>query len=211
MAVMIDWVRKIHSWYKYKLMLRVAKKTSVISSRAILLRTVNYSFAKKRSDKCVFIDDDSVVGCNFIFESDEGKISIGKRVYIGSGTNLISRSSIDIGDDVTIAWGVYLYDHDSHSLDWRERVKDINAVYNDCKYRKGFCFSKDWSTVETASIKINSKAWIGFNAIILKGVTIGEGAVVGAGAVVTKDVLPYTVVAGNPAKVVKMLQPEEKD
>lgn len=55
-------------------------------------------------------------------------------------------------------------------------------------------------------IIIGDDAWIGFNAIILKGVTIGEGAVVGAGAVVTKDVPPYTVVAGNPAGVVKKLQ-----
>ena len=49
---------------------------------------------------------------------------------------------------------------------------------------------------------IGDRVWIGYRAIVLPGVTIGEGAVVGAGAVVTRDVSPYTIVAGNPAKVI---------
>ena len=61
---------------------------------------------------------------------------------------------------------------------------------------------KNWENVKSAPIKIKDKAWIGFNSIILKGVTIGEGAIVGAGSVVTKDVADYTIVAGNPAVVV---------
>jgi acetyltransferase-like isoleucine patch superfamily enzyme len=48
--------------------------------------------------------------------------------------------------------------------------------------------------------------WIGFNSIILKGVTIGEGAVIAAGSVVTKDVSPYTIVGGNPAKFLKKIE-----
>ena len=51
-------------------------------------------------------------------------------------------------------------------------------------------------------VVIGDRAWIAYKAIILPGITIGEGAIVGAGAVVTKDVAPYTIVAGNPAKVV---------
>ena len=117
---------------------------------------------------------------------------------------------IQIDDDVTIAWGVWIYDHNSHSLDWKERVNDTARIREDIKAGRGFIDSKNWSVVDTKPIHICDKVWIGFNAIILKGVTIGEGAIVGAGAVVTKDVPPYTVVAGNPARVVKKLQPEEK-
>ncbi|MFN7691728.1 MAG: DapH/DapD/GlmU-related protein, partial [Bacteroidota bacterium] len=57
--------------------------------------------------------------------------------------------------------------------------------------------------IASKPIVIHDKVWISFNAIILKGVTIGEGAVVAAGSVVTKDVAPYTMVAGNPAKFIK--------
>ena len=63
--------------------------------------------------------------------------------------------------------------------------------------------------VKIAPVRIGDKAWIGFNAIILKGVTVGEGAIVAAGAVVTKDVPPYTIVAGNPARVIRTLSEPE--
>jgi acetyltransferase-like isoleucine patch superfamily enzyme len=63
----------------------------------------------------------------------------------------------------------------------------------------------DWSVVET---RVCRRASIGSGAVILCGVTIGEGALVGAGSVVTKDVEPHTVVAGNPARVIKKLAPE---
>ncbi len=52
---------------------------------------------------------------------------------------------------------------------------------------------------------IKDKTWIGMNSIILKGVTIGKGSVVAAGSVVTEDVKPYTMVAGNPAKYIKKI------
>lgn len=104
-----------------------------------------------------------------------------------------------------MAWGSYVYDHNSHSLDYKEREKDIIQQLQD--YRNGAIFieNKNWDVVETKPIKICSNAWIGMNCIILKGVTIGEGAIVGAGSVVTKDVPAWTVVGGNPATVIKEL------
>lgn len=143
-----------------------------------------------------------IIGGSFIFETERGHISIGDRVHIGGGM-FISRSSITIEDDVTIAWNVLVYDHNSHSVNWNERRNDTEQEYQD-SIAIGDCLAnKDWNVVKTAPIVIKRKAWIGVGAMILKGVTIGEGAVVGAGAVVTKDVKPWTVVAGNPAIEVK--------
>ncbi|MCZ8192279.1 MAG: DapH/DapD/GlmU-related protein, partial [Microcystis sp. LE19-338.1B] len=59
--------------------------------------------------------------------------------------------------------------------------------------------------IQSAPVVIEDHVWIGFNVGILKGVTIGKGAIIGAGSVVTKDVEPFTVVAGNPAKIIKRL------
>ena len=69
---------------------------------------------------------------------------------------------------------------------------------------------KDWAHVKVAPVSIADKAWIGFNATILKGVTVGEGAVIAACAVVTKPVPPWTVAAGNPARVIRELGAGER-
>jgi acetyltransferase-like isoleucine patch superfamily enzyme len=64
--------------------------------------------------------------------------------------------------------------------------------------------------VKTEPVRICKGAWLGARTIVTKGVTIGEGAVCGMGSVVTKDVAPYTVVAGNPARVIRELGPNER-
>ena len=87
-----------------------------------------------------------------------------------------------------------------------KRRKDIDDELADLRHGRSLSASKDWGFVNTKPIKVCNDAWIGMNVIILKGVTIGEGAIVGAGSVVTKDVPAWTVVAGNPARVVKSLR-----
>lgn len=158
----------------------------------------------KSKKKYLTIGEDCIISGNFIFESTEGQVKIGNHSYIG-GSTFISQSQITIGDNVTIAWGCTIYDHDSHSLDYRLRRKDIDDELRDIRIGVSFIRNKDWSCVKSKPITIENDAWIGMNCIILKGVTIGEGSVIGAGSVVTKDVPPWTVVAGNPARVVKKL------
>jgi galactoside O-acetyltransferase len=145
-----------------------------------------------------------MLNARIIFESKEGAVHIGDRVYIGSDTTIISREKISIGNDVTMAWGITIYDHNSHSLDWRQRIRVVDHFYK--HYGTADCFEAlDWTGVDRAPIVIGDRVWIGFGAVILKGVTIGEGAIIGARSVVSKDVAPYSVVAGNPARVVKTL------
>jgi len=197
---------KLYKYYLRKRRTRLLKGKVDIHPSAILLDSAYFDYRTEEESKRIFIDEESMIGCNFIFESDSGVIKIGKRTFINAGTNIISINEIEIGDDVTIGWNIYIYDHDSHSLDYRFRKDDIERQREDFYANRNFIFSKDWSTVKSAPVKICNKVWIGFNAIILKGVTIGEGAIVAAGAVVTKDVPAWTVVAGNPATIVKKIE-----
>lgn len=131
-----------------------------------------------------------------LFDREGASVKIGSRTFIGS-SSIVSADSVEIGSDVLISWGCVIVDHDSHSVIWNNRKDDVTNWLRGNKY---------WSNVSIAPVRINDKSWLGFNSIILKGVTIGEGAVVGAGSVVTKDVEPYTVVAGNPAKFIKKVE-----
>lgn len=142
----------------------------------------------------------------FIFEKDSGHIQIGNHVHIGAGTKLISINGIEIGNDVTIAWDCTIYDHNSHSIYWDQRKNDTRQEMIDYLESGNPILRKDWSNVKSGSIIIKDKVWIGFGVTILKGVTIGEGAVVAARSVVTKDVPAYTVVGGNPAVVIKKIE-----
>ena len=142
----------------------------------------------------------SILEGTIAFDRENATVLIGARTFIGASL-IVCAEKVEIGDDVLISWGCNIVDHNSHSLDWGSRKNDVLA------WGRG---KKDWSGVKIESIKICSRAWIGLNSIILKGVTIGEGAIIGAGSVVTKDVPPYTVVAGNPACVIREISPDER-
>ena len=133
-------------------------------------------------------------------ERENAYLSVGDRTFIGAG-QISCASRIDVGDDVMIAWGTTIFDHGSHSLSFTKRAND--AV----DWQRG---KKNWSVVSTAPVRIGNKSWIGFGTILLPGVNIGEGAVIGAGSVVTRDVPPWSVAAGNPARVIRELEPNER-
>jgi acetyltransferase-like isoleucine patch superfamily enzyme len=158
------------------------------------------------------IGEKCYINGSFTLERETGKISVGDRTYISAGVNIICASSIEIGSDVLMAWGITIVDHDSHSTRWMERIDDVE------NWRIGLmeggpkraALLKNWNVVAISPVIIGNKVWIGFNSIILKGVHVGEGAVIAAGSIVTKDVPAYCVVAGNPAKVVKELSEDER-
>lgn len=181
----------------------------VLAQTTILLKSCTFKFQGKEESNRVIIGENSMVGCTFIFESDSGEIEIGNNTFINSATNLISKNKIKIGHHVTIAWGCTIYDHNSHSLDYKERQNDIQRQNLDYRNGHDFCYSKDWNTVKSNPITIEDNVWIGFDCVILSGVTIGEGAIVGARSVVRDNVEPWTVVAGNPAKVIKRIKHDE--
>lgn len=116
------------------------------------------------------------------------------RLVIGDYTTINYRTTISVVQSVTIgshcllAGEIKIFDNNSHPLDYRERRKPHVL-----------------GPAEVAPVVIEDDVWIGNNCIILKGVRIGRGAVVAAGSIVTKDVPPFTLVGGNPARVLKRL------
>ena len=103
--------------------------------------------------------------------------------------------SIRIGDCVIFSNHVHIYDNNNHPTDPEIRRKMCMAGFDGDAWK--------WKYADSAPIVIEDNVWIGEYAAVLKGVTIGEGAIVASHAVVTEDVPPYTIVAGNPARVVK--------
>jgi len=136
--------------------------------------------------KRVYLGDGSAIGENCYLNADGGTIKIGRSVLFNRDVHLNSScgGTIEIGDETLIGPGVLMRTA-GHRFD------DQNALIK----RQGHL---------VGDIRIGSDCWIGARAIVLGGVTIGVGAVVGAGAVVTKDVSPHTVVAGVPARAVRM-------
>ena len=190
---------------KRKSNIRKNKQYMDISSESIY--GDNFWIDVRKPSKKVYlkIGTSSYVNGRFIFEKETGQISIGERVHIGE-SNFISIDSIEIGNDVTIAWGCLFYDHNSHSVNWNERAEDTLREIEDIKLYGNPIKNKDWSVVKHKPIIIKDKVWIGADCKILKGVTIGEGAVIGAGSVVTQDIKAWTVAAGNPAKIIREIK-----
>ena len=146
--------------------------------------------------RCRFeIGPQAIFSGYLVLDKDGASARIGPRTFVGKGLIAVAKS-IEIGADVLISWGVTIVDHQSHNVDFEKRAPDVTDWLTG---------QKDWTHVAVAPVKICDKVWIGFGASILPGVTIGEGAVVGAASVVTRDVEPWTVVAGNPARVIRVL------
>jgi acetyltransferase-like isoleucine patch superfamily enzyme len=115
-----------------------------------------------------------------------GEIALGNYCIVLPGATIVSACSITAGDNCMFAAGCYLTDADWHGIYNRTSVPG-----------------------NMAPIRLGNNVWVGYKAIVCKGVTVGDNSIIGTGAVVSKDVPENVVVAGNPAKVVKKLDPEE--
>lgn len=122
-----------------------------------------------------------------VTRTPNASVKIGNRVGI-SGATIYARSKIEIGDDTNIGGNVKLLDNDFHPIDPIARIKN------------------EKEKIGTAPIVIGNNCFIGCNSLILKGVVLGNNCVVGAGSVVTGIFGDNCVIAGNPAKVIRVIE-----
>ncbi|MFO1022638.1 MAG: DapH/DapD/GlmU-related protein [Planctomycetales bacterium] len=171
---------------------------------AVMGRDVEVGFtagcqARRAGQQITIGDHCSIWGtliCN-----EGGNISIGSHTTIRYHTIVGSAVDISIGNYCIISNHVHIYDHNSHPTDPADRMRMLETgFYGD---------AWDWKHSAKKPIVIEDNVWIGFGAVVLKGVRIGEGSIVAACAVVTRDIPSYSVAAGNPARVVKTLKPQE--
>jgi len=127
----------------------------------------------------------------------KGRVSLGKYALV-HGARIVCDDEIRIDDYALISWNVVLMDTYRVPLDPTERRRELEQASARQPRRLG-------AKVAARPIHIKSNVWIGFDACVLPGVTIGEGSIIGARSVVAEDVAPYSVMAGNPARMIRRL------
>jgi acetyltransferase-like isoleucine patch superfamily enzyme len=116
---------------------------------------------------------------------DKPTLILKDRVDLGANVSFVVNKEIIIEEDVNVASGVRFMDTDSHPRDMSARIADLGPPPDEIK-----------------PVRICRNAWIGQNCFILKGVTVGEGAIIGVNSVVISDIPPFSVAMGNPARVI---------
>lgn len=180
------------------------EKRIVVEENVIIRKSTKFTINGLNSS--IKLHKGSIVSCNLIIEKDCASISIGENTFINDSTSLIASNRIDIGNNVTIAWGCLIYDHNSHSTNILDRMEDIQLQREALQKGLPLTFNKKWASVKSSPIVIENDVWIGYGCTILQGVRIGAGAIIGAGSVVRQNVPPMSVVIGNPAQIVKTLK-----
>jgi len=152
-----------------------------------------YTTPNVHGQTLLYIGDDVRFSGDFAITSgrfgNRPTLRIGDRAFIGHNVSITCNREVVIENDVLIAASCRISDYDGHSSSLEKRI--CNSLPD---------------LEEMQPVRICKGAWVGYGVSILKGVTVGEGAIVGANSVVTHNVPPYSVAAGSPAKVVKYLQ-----
>jgi acetyltransferase-like isoleucine patch superfamily enzyme len=190
-------LRKIYHYWRLKRLCRIKRiqqRTAEGSYRVgnnTCISPANLDFT---GDGSIYLGCDSRINARISTRLPGASITVGDRCFISSGVVIVAAASVAIGNDTLIADGCYISDNDGHSLDWKIRRMDVS------NRSRGV---KNWVDIGIAPIIIGNDVWIAPRCVILKGVKIGDRAVIAIGSVVTKDVPPGVLVAGNPARIVK--------
>lgn len=148
-----------------------------------------------RNPKNIEIGNYSFIDRNVQLEVYES-LKIGQYVHICNGVHIQTGAEVIIGDFVAIASGVRIFaSSNTYDLSDGRNNKILLSMSS--------AAPKEFQQIKYGNIKIEDYAFIGLNSVVLPGIKIGRGAIIGAGSVVTKDIPPYAIAVGVPAKIIK--------
>lgn len=176
----------------------IAYKHNITANGKVTFGYNSRIFNIQKNRNKININGNTFIDGELIVFNSGGEIEIGEYCFIGNGSRIWSAKKISIGNRVLISHNVNIHDNNSHPLDAQKRHDQFKYMLINGHPTKELYLGEE-------RIVIEDDAWIGFNATILKGVTIGKGAVVGACSLVTKDVPANAVVVGNPARIIKYI------
>lgn len=148
------------------------------------------------------IGEHTIIRGNIFVFPHGGSISIGDWCFVGQNSYIWSSENIQIGNRCLVSHDVNIHDTNGHSIDARLRHEQYKSIASTGH-------PPDVPDITASPIKIEDDVWIGFGATLLKGVHIGRGAIIASRSVVTEDVEEWTVVAGNPARLVRRIVPAD--
>ena len=173
-----------------------------VDEQAYIETTFSFLLCRSELPEGVRIGRGSATYLGTMFDvGPKGRVRIGDFSCI-HGAWFICDSEIIVGNFALISWNVVFMDSYGMSLDLTERRTQLEALPFDGRRRMP-------RHAPASPICIGRNVWIGFGCVVLPGVTIGEGSIVGARSVVTEDVAAFSMVAGNPARVIRKIENDE--
>ena len=171
-----------------------------VDPEAYLETTYSFQLFRSAAADAVRIGRGSSIYLGVMFDvGTQGRVSIGEFTLI-NGARIICDAEVSIGDYCLISWNTVFMDTTRMPTTATARRNELVAAA-----------AREPRRIESATtarpIRIGRNVWIGFDACILPGVTVGEGSVVGARSVVVENVPPFSVAVGNPARIIRKLDP----
>ena len=174
----------------------------VLEPEAYLETTYSLLLHRSRASEAIRIGRAATIYLGTMFDlGPSGRVQIGQFALI-HGAWLICDAAIEIGDYSLISWNVVLMDNYRLPPDYQARRRALEVIAN-------HPLRSPEPQTAAQPIRIGRNVWIGFECCVLPGVQIGDGSIVGARSVVTQDVPPFTLVAGNPARVIREIENDE--
>jgi len=175
----------------------------VLEDQAYLETTYSFLHFRSRAPEAVRIGYGSTIYLGTMFDvGAQGQVMIGQCSLV-NGAWIICDAAVEIGEYALIAWNVVLMDSYRAAFKPESRRKALQQLPTQSVRRL-------ISETEAQPIRIGRNVWIGFDCCVLPGVTIGDGAIIGARSVVVEDVPPYTLAAGNPARIIREIENDER-